>query len=70
MIEPCKCQTRDALDAALTDAIKRRAPVEQALWDMALGKQPLPDRDKCRELAKHLGMPGSAPPTVTVPGAP
>lgn len=59
---PCNCPNRDALDAALAAAIKRRASVEQTLWDMALGKQPLPDRDKLRELAKHLGVPGSPPP--------
>lgn len=61
---PCSCPNREKLDAMLSDAIKRRSAVEQTLWDMALGKKPLPDRDKLRELAKHLGMPGSNAPGV------
>ena len=38
-------------------ALNRRAVVERYLWNAAAGKQPLPDADKCRELALKLGMP-------------
>ncbi len=55
----CNCPTRDKLDAMLCDAIKRRANVEQALYDMANGKEAMPDQAKLRELAEHLGTPSS-----------
>ncbi len=52
------------LHAKITDADKRaseifahRVPVEEELLRMAAGKLPLPDRDKCRELALKLGVP-------------
>lgn len=38
-------------------SLNRRAQVEQELFDVANGKRPLPDRDKCRELALRLGVP-------------
>lgn len=59
---PCTRPTRDALDTMLRDAFKRRAAVEQALYDMAAGKLPMPDPAKLRELAQHLGVPGSKEP--------
>lgn len=59
---PCNCPTRDALDAMLCDAFKRRAAVEQALYDMAAGKRPMPDAEALRELARHLGVPDSRTP--------
>lgn len=39
------------------DAMNRRVKVEQHLLDCANGKQPLPDANKCRELALYLGTP-------------
>ena len=51
--KPCTCPTRDALDAMLCDAFKRRAAVEQALYDMAAGKLPMPDAAKLRELVRE-----------------
>ena len=62
--QPCNCPTRDALDAMLCDAFRRRGTVEQALYDMAAGKLPMPDAAKLRELAQHLGTPGSKLPNV------
>lgn len=55
--QPCTCPTRDWLDAMLCDAIKRRSAVEQALYDMAGGKVPMPDAAKLRELARQLSTP-------------
>lgn len=37
--------------------LNRRGEVEQILFDCAKGKRPLPDKDKCRELAMRLGVP-------------
>lgn len=37
--------------------LRRRVKVEQYLFDAAGGKEPLPDAEKCRELAKTLGVP-------------
>ncbi|MCP1675495.1 hypothetical protein J2T57_002645 [Natronocella acetinitrilica] len=37
--------------------LNRRASVEAQLFSMASGKSPLPDADKCRELALKLGVP-------------
>jgi hypothetical protein len=37
--------------------LNRRAKVEQELWDAANGKAPLPDQEKCRDLAVRLGVP-------------
>lgn len=53
----CTCPTRDALDAMLVDTFKRRAVVEQSLFDMAAGKLPMPDAAKLREMAIYLGVP-------------
>lgn len=39
------------------DCLKRRVAVENYLWQAAAGQVPLPDEDKCKELAKKLGMP-------------
>jgi len=62
---PCNCRTRDALDAMLCEAFKRRAAVEQALYDMAAGKLPMPDKAKLREHAQRLGVPDSKTPNRT-----
>lgn len=40
------------------DELKRRVSVENYLWQAHAGKKPLPDREKCRELAQKLGIPG------------
>lgn len=50
------------LDALLCAAFKRRSTVEQALYDMASGKVPMPDAAKLRALALHLGVPDSEVP--------
>lgn len=42
----------------LNDAMNRRATVESYLIDVYAGKRPLPDREKCMELALKLGTPG------------
>ena len=39
------------------DALNRRVKVERYLWDAVGGKQPLPDKEKCREMALTLGIP-------------
>lgn len=39
------------------DALNRRVTVENYLYMCASGRKPLPDADKCRELANKLGMP-------------
>ena len=39
------------------DAIKRRVRVENYLHKAAAGKEPLPNAQKCRELAVDLGVP-------------
>lgn len=59
---PCSCPTRDALDALLCAVFRRRSVVEQALFDMAAGKLPMPDAAKLRELAGFLGAPDNDPP--------
>ena len=38
-------------------SLNRRVQVEQELFDVANGKRPLPDREKCRELGLRLGVP-------------
>lgn len=45
----------------LDDILRRRARVEQRLFDAASGKKPLPDADECRELAQKLGTPSGRP---------
>lgn len=47
---------RRALDSVLTARIKRSVEVEQYLFDAARGKKPLPDAQKCRDLANTLGV--------------
>lgn len=42
---------------AAGDEAKRRNQVENFLWAAAAGKKPLPDAEKCRELARKLGIP-------------
>lgn len=37
--------------------LNRRVKVEQYLLRASVGKEPLPDKDKCAELAKLLGVP-------------
>jgi len=39
------------------DAMNRRVSVENYLWRAAAGEKPLPDAEKCRELARKLGIP-------------
>lgn len=39
------------------ESLNERVEVENELWKMARGKKPLPDKDKCRELAFKLGVP-------------
>jgi len=39
------------------DCLKRRTAVENYLWQAAAGNKPLPNAEKCRELAKTLGIP-------------
>jgi hypothetical protein len=39
------------------DSINRRAVVEKYLFDACKGTEPLPDKEKCRELALKLGVP-------------
>lgn len=39
------------------EQINRRVKVEQFLFDCAAGKHPLPNAEKCRELALFLGTP-------------
>lgn len=39
------------------DDLNRRASVEAYLLDCAQGKRPLPDANKCSELAIKLGVP-------------
>lgn len=39
------------------EALARRVEVEKELFDMAFEKKPLPDKNKCRQLANKLGMP-------------
>lgn len=53
------------LDAMLTSIFARRVQIEDALMKMAEGKLPLPDADKCRELALRLGTPKAADMTST-----
>lgn len=38
-------------------SLNRRAKVEQELWDIYHDKQPLPDKEKCRQWALALGVP-------------
>jgi hypothetical protein len=38
-------------------SLNRRAVVEQFLWDCFHGKRPLPDKEACKHLALHLGVP-------------
>jgi len=38
-------------------SLNRRVEVEQYLLNCANGKTPLPDHDKCKELALKLGTP-------------
>lgn len=38
-------------------SLNRRAAVESELLECASGKRPLPDKEKCRELAARLGVP-------------
>jgi ABC-type dipeptide/oligopeptide/nickel transport system ATPase subunit len=38
-------------------SLNRRAQVEQALFDVANGKEELPSREQCREWAMKLGVP-------------
>ena len=40
-------------------SLNRRSVVEGYLFRVASGSEPLPDRDKCRELAIKLGVPES-----------
>jgi hypothetical protein len=44
------------LDSIAAAEINRRVPVEQYLLDVYHGKHPLPDKDKCLELARQLGV--------------
>lgn len=39
------------------DSLNRRVKVENYLLSAAAGKRPLPDAQKCRELAYQLGVP-------------
>lgn len=39
------------------EMINRRVKVEQMLLDIANGKSPLPDKQQCRAMAEHLGVP-------------
>ena len=39
------------------DSINRRVVVEKYLYDAYQGKKPLPDKEKCKELAVKLGVP-------------
>lgn len=39
------------------DELNRRVTVENYLWACVAGKKPLPDKDKCQELAVKLGVP-------------
>lgn len=39
------------------DLMRERVKVETYLINAAAGKKPLPDADKCRELASRLGTP-------------
>lgn len=59
-----QAQMIEKLRAEITAAHKRaseifahRVPVEEELLRIAAGKLPLPDRDKCRDLALKLGIP-------------
>ena len=38
-------------------SLQRRVAVERYLWDAVAGAKPLPDKEKCRELAIKLGVP-------------
>lgn len=38
-------------------SLQKRVAVERYLYNCVEGKNPLPDKDKCRELANKLGMP-------------
>lgn len=49
------------------DSLNRRAAVEQYLFNAAAGKSPLPDANKCRELAIRLGVPSEFKPKPTRP---
>ena len=44
-------------DRQLSSIFSRYVPVEEELRRMAVGKLPLPDKEKCLELATRLGMP-------------
>lgn len=37
------------------DMLNRSVGIQNELFQMAAGKKPLPDREKCRELALKLG---------------
>lgn len=50
--------------------LNRRAAVEQHLFDAAQGKKPLPDAEKCRELALKLGIGKVVAPTPAPAPAP
>lgn len=41
----------------LRRALSRRVKVEQRLWNAYYGKEPLPTREECRDLALLLGVP-------------
>lgn len=40
------------------DHLNRRVAVENELLAIAAGQKPLPDSEKCRQLAYKLGIPG------------
>jgi hypothetical protein len=41
----------------VAEFLNRRAKIEQELFDCAVGKAPLPDKEKCKEWALRLGKP-------------
>ena len=45
------------LDRLLTGRLQRAVEVEDFLLQAAKGKEPLPDKEKCRQLAYQLGVP-------------
>lgn len=40
-----------------SDDLSRRVTVENYLWGASAGRNPLPDKAKCKELAIKLGVP-------------
>lgn len=50
-------EARGRLDALGPDALSRRVSVENYLMNCYAGKNPLPDKEKCRQLAIKLGTP-------------